>query len=196
MALAEQPSPARCVIWHPRGSLPPDQLVQALDKPQLAWRAWDNDLLAWAEVCAEGRDPAVSGCVLLLVEPDRLANLGAVLEAVERFRPLTLAWVFDPKAEPALASLTPEEARRRFAPEAKAKVTTKRGTIRAFAQAKGGAPPSPPPRLRLVDGDPVADAPTPPAPPQESSGTLLTTEEVEMLLSDQDPPSAPTGQVR
>ncbi len=195
MAPAEQPSPARCVIWHPRGSLPPDQLVQALDKPQLAWRAWDNDLLAFAEVCGEGRDSAVSGCVLLLVEPGRLANLGAVLDAVERFRPLTLAWIFDPTAEPALASLSLDEARRRFAPGARPKVATKAGAIRNFAKAKRSAEPPAPPRLRLVEGDPPTDEPAP-TPVADASGTMLTNEEVEMLLSDQEPPSAPPGQVR
>lgn len=195
MAPAEQPSPARCVIWHPRGSLPPDQLVQALDKPQLAWRAWDSDLLVWAEVCGEGRDPAVSGCVLLLVEPARLVNLGSVLDAVERFRPLTLAWVFDPTGEPALASLGLEEVRRRFAPGAKPKVATKSGAIKDFAKAKRTAGPPPPPRLRLVEGDPATDEPVSDAAP-DASGTMLTNEEVEMLLSDQDPPSAPPGQVR
>jgi hypothetical protein len=235
----QAPGPAgspvvRCILWHPRSSVLHHALIAALDRPAIQWKAWDSDLLALAELfrpstAADDLTLQARAKVLLLVEPTRLPGLLAVLDALERFRPDSLLWVFEGGDSPKLSSMSLLDVRRRFgsaaasvAPPTKPAapavspsfqiVTRVLGPIvpkpvapaAKPAATKSAAPrPASPPPLRLAgegtlpslpsdDPEPLSAAPRgdSPPPPDRAASTLLSEEEIEMLLAD-PPPKGP-----
>lgn len=90
---------ARCVLWHPRGSPPPNDLIDAIQRRNLSWTATDRRLAAIVQTLAApapaaGTTPVVP-TVLVLIDPPRLAGVDEVLDVVSRYRPRTALWVFD-----------------------------------------------------------------------------------------------------
>lgn len=159
----------RCVLWHARGALVDPSLVQVLDQRGIAWKAWDSDLLAIAELCRTSDPGMANGAarighrtVFLLCEPARLDHLSDAMKAIERFRPAANVWVFDPSRTDKLAGLRPREVIERYAGASNGTPVSQSAAV---AQATSSTAPSAP--EDEVDDGPIAIRPRqdPPAPP-------------------------------
>lgn len=160
-------NPVRAVLWTLDRPDPPAELASALSRQGIAWTRATGPFDAFARVLeAQGGEARV----LLLVEPESLPDWVEVLGALERFVPEVGCWGYRSSGVPRLAKLD----RPRTRPE----------VVVRPARARSG-----PPALRLTDA---------PAPPERSEGdgsnlparSLLTPEELEMLLADK-PPEGP-----
>lgn len=54
--------------------------------------------------------------ILLLVQPDSLAGLPVMIDAVDRYAPHTVWWAYEPKAQPQLRAVSTDELRKRITP--------------------------------------------------------------------------------
>lgn len=159
----------RAIVWR-RGDTPPD-LIAALDRQGIEWEPAGGPYEALSRVLA-CRARSARARVLLLVEPDGLEMVEEVRRAIERFDPATGCWVYRQGASPRLAPF----AQRAEVPELEV-------VVRPQPPGRGA------PDLRLAGhgggGPAEATAPAEAEPAQPRS--LLTPEELAMLLAD-DPP--------
>jgi hypothetical protein len=152
-------------------------------------------LAGWA---SEHADAPGAVRVLIVVEPSRLTDVRALLNAVDRYTPDAVRWVYKSGANPALRALveedvtTPVDSPSAGAPAASHPFRTV-GTPRAERR---------PMPLRFVDAPstPLREAHAPEQSEADGErgvpeGSRLTDEELAMLLGD-DPPSGDVGPSR
>lgn len=165
---ARQTGSARCAVWHAPGVAPPEDLLRALSGRGVWATAVTSAYLALAECCAVPSDRAA----LVMVDPEGSLPDGrvrAIVEAMGKYAPSSPIWVYDERSTHRL---------RAYVPAPTPSITS--GPIRR---------PMSPPRLRLA-GDPGIEPGAPmPVPELKGAGSLLTDEELAMLLSDE--PSEP-----
>ncbi|MEL7473368.1 MAG: hypothetical protein AAGK04_08625, partial [Planctomycetota bacterium] len=152
---------------------------------------------ALAQVCRMER-PASSDAaephVLLLDRPEQLEDVGDVVAAVSRFAPRTACWLFEPTNPPTLRAVEPDDVRSWAdasdlpaealgeAPR-RARIEVKPASIGPKGDAtelRAG------PALRLTGAAPgskTSSHDTEPRP--ETTGEVLSDEELEMLLADE-----------
>lgn len=144
------------MLWHVRGRRPPVELLGALARRGLVVRAVQSSYAALAELCLAHATSRTA--ILLLVEPETLAEPQAALEAARRYTPGAVLWVYEAGANKPLRELVEE---RMIAPP---------------------APPSAGHALRLSGDGPEATDDWPDE--EQEMGNLLTDEELAMLLDE------------
>lgn len=160
---ARRPGAARCAVWHAPGTSPPSDLLKALSGRGVSPRPVTSPYLALAECCADPADRAA----LVMVDPEGSLPDGrvrAMMDAMSKYAPASPVWVYDERSAHRLRAYVPEPG------------------------APGGGPvarPSAPPRLRLAGdaGHEVGEGESRVVTP--GAGSLLTDEELAMLLSDE-----------
>jgi len=91
-------SRVRCVLWHAPELPVPESLLSALSRRGIGFVARTTASRALAEACALSIEAPADRCVLLLVEPGRLAGSDEVLDIVERGTHRVAAWVFEERS--------------------------------------------------------------------------------------------------
>lgn len=184
---------ARCVLLAPPGSSPDPELLEALNRPDLALVQTDNIFIALAELCAAARRDVETlraggrgdGLILLLSHPGRLNDPASLVHAAERYAPHASVWLFDPAGTPRLRAVRVDDVTAWMqAAEAKAakavaaasaisipKISPGRDELR---QLSGPRPERTSPYSREIGKD-------------RQDSEILSTEELAMLLAV-DPP--------
>ncbi len=104
----QPPSPSRkrtrveAVLWHVPGMPIPQPLQAALQKQGIAFAPASSSYQALSKLLARRNR---TGRVLLCVEPDRLSDCQAVLEVLARFDPGVSCWSFVQHRSPKLAAM-------------------------------------------------------------------------------------------
>ncbi len=160
-----QPGSARCAVWHAPGTLPPRDLLQALVNRGVTARPVSSAYLALAECCAIPGERAA----LVMVDPDQSLDaerVRAMVDAMSKYAPASPVWVYDERSAHRLRAFAPTPA-----------------------SAAVGAPtrPSGPPKLRLAGEAAPDPGEAPDAPVVRGAGSLLSDEELAMLLNDEPP---------
>ncbi len=106
---------AMCILWHPRGSRPDEELVGTLQRRGFRTILCDNAVEATAWICrtARGRMDAAnhaSPVVLLMDRPGLLMGADACRDSVELYAPASVCWVHDPTVAPRLRAAAPGRA--------------------------------------------------------------------------------------
>lgn len=159
----------RCVaLCVGTGELPPD-LAAALRKRAVPTVVRRNVFDALAELCAE-RAPAA----LIIVEPNAIARAAELLDACAKHAPHAAVWRYDAAAN---------ERLRAFAPPPPAAAPDRPETVVRTAARASAAAPGRGPSLRLAPAD-EHDAPFPPEPADPSPSSILSDDELSMLLGD------------
>jgi hypothetical protein len=108
---------ARCVLLSPPRTVPERELLDALNRPDLAMVRTDNVYVAFAELCAAARREVEcmkagqrgEGLILLLAYPTRLTDPAALVRTAERYAPHASVWLFDPSGTPRLRAVRVED---------------------------------------------------------------------------------------
>lgn len=104
---------ARCVLLCPQRHGPDSELLEALNRPDLALIRTDNVYVALAELCAAARREVRAmnagerseGLILLLSHPTKLSDPAALVRTAERYAPHASIWLFDPAGSPRLRAV-------------------------------------------------------------------------------------------
>jgi hypothetical protein len=104
---------ARCVLLCPPRMTPETELLDALNRPDLALIRTDNVYVALAELCAAARREVkamkagerTEGLILLLAYPTKLTDPAALVRTAERYAPHASIWLFDPAGTPRLRAV-------------------------------------------------------------------------------------------
>jgi hypothetical protein len=213
----------RCVLWHAGGGELPGELLTSLSKRVGRMTICTSDYVALAESCLieRGRrleiasgSRAPGGGVVVLVHPIQLRGVGRFMEAMQTHAPSMAVWIFDRNANPKLRAVVEDDVTAWLAgqpPTTDAAPVTSNGPVIQYARGAtpppprapqpAAAQPAPAPRPRLADthngnGSNGTNGAT--SSPRRT-GSILTEEELRMLLSgDADPappaqPQAPLG---
>lgn len=202
----------RCIIWHPAHKPPRPELVAGFNRPPFrVFKAADPframaTICSWSEAC---RPQPGESTILLLVEPSELPDLRAFLDAREHYAAAAEVWVYESAGmTPLRKASAAEVARWRAAPESSAppqpvpSVRTAPSlatpALTPALRLAGDGPLPPERRVEPLDGEtpspvpdvkpkaPAADAarPSPDTPPpRPAPATLLTDDELAMLLA-------------
>ncbi len=176
------------VVWRSAGNEIPADLAGALARQQITWEEAIGPYDALARLLAN-RDAGHRGLVFLLAEPDQLRETDEVRAAIERFNPAIVSWVYRSKQRPHLAPFAQSsKAAAPAEPEIVVRPTT---TTRPKPQLKiagnGNRADAKHEKPRdSTPGRPDPEASSEPERPTEpeSPRSLLTPEELEMLLAD------------
>jgi hypothetical protein len=190
--MSPQGSNVHAIVWRAPHTTVPQALTEALARQGISSEEATGPYEAFSRLVASRAVPH-AGRVLLLVEPEGLPEQDSVRRAVERYDASARCWAFGEAQSPKLGPLPPAQR----APEAaESHPEPPRPVVRPLGDRVARREP---PRLRLR-GTEAANAE--PVKSGESSGhgdeqigsdaahsprSLLTTEELEMLLAD-DPP--------
>jgi len=164
------------IVWHAPDCPPPPKLLAALADRQIAVLRVQSAFRALAEVCRRGRSELPA---LIVVHPEMMANVVQLWEARSRYAPAARLWMYGPSADPKLraivdADITAWGPKPEIVPQAAARPRA------AVAQ----------PKLKLA-----GEGQVPPGPPESDDGedgakpSLLSPEELRMLLGDDEPPA-------
>jgi len=187
---AHDPRAIHCVLWHPRGSLPPPDLVALLHERGIQPVLRDDRYTAFAKLCVRHaravQDQTDQPLALLLIDPPNLDGVDEVVEAAAMYTPRAVCWVY--QEDKGLRAYTP---RPKTARHTEPSAPTARTPKPAAADTPPPAPraPAASPSLRLAGEGPV----TPPEDTDEKneSQSILTDEELAMLLADDEKDAAP-----
>ncbi|MBK7403844.1 MAG: hypothetical protein IPJ41_04215 [Phycisphaerales bacterium] len=169
------------VVWRSPASAVPRDLVAALARQGVTWQEASGPFEALAELLATRRDGAPSR-VLLLVEPRTLGEADEVRRALLRFDPAVRCWGFAEGANPRLTPLAPlppiadQEIHIRPAP-ARAETPRLRLSGEGPNQAAEAEHPA-------ESGSQIHQMDTDENPGSRPPRSLLTAEELDMLLAD------------
>lgn len=176
------------VVWRASDGDVPVSLIDALDRQGIGHEDATGPLDAFSRILAS-RKRGARGRVLVLVEPERLADHETIRRALERFDPDARGWAYRSTQSPRLAPIAPLPV-----PEKAPDVVVRAGAGHTGRRdGPGGTQPagpgssSAPPSLKLAG----EGGQTPPrAGPdedaeQQAPRSVLTPEELEMLLADQ-----------
>lgn len=175
------------MIYHRIGSDPPPELLRTLDSRGVAAQACTDPFTALSELLIARRTPGL-GLVILLIEPEQLDQVDRLSRALLRYAPWATCWVYREQDQPHLQSIDPAELG----------ITG--------PQPNGLMPPAgdhvrTAPHLRLTGDGPADDAHSRAnlphdareeldgdeadgSPDAEGPASLLTEEELRMLLAD------------
>lgn len=215
MSQASRHARTRCVLWRPPHLPVPQDLLASLQRRHVAITDCTDSFAAMAHLCRLQRS-AQDPFVLLLVSPSHLPEAAEVLEAAARYAPLAARWWYDARCSPKLQQVTDADiAAWAGVPlpsiaSAFTAVEPRETVVVPPRRAAAPAYPRSSPPLRLTHED---DAPRMPEPeasagrngagphlvgplseadnPPPSPATLLTNEELAMLLSDDFNPAPP-----
>lgn len=203
---------ACCVLWHGRHDRAPEELSAALNRRGVSVARVVGAYTALAEACRlGGRSRTIvagpGSAILVLAEPASLGCAATVARAVARYAPHVSIWVYESGANPKLRALVEEdvEAWERVAVRSdkpamtadrapaiaaegpRVRVVRGAGRTGAFGGSARAAP-----VLRLTEDDDVDTARRSAAPAgdtdEEAPRQLLTSEELAMLLADDERP--------
>lgn len=196
----EVPSP-QCIVWHAPDRYPPSVLRDALERRGIEPRQFAEPHAALAALCITAQEARRGSVVIfLVVEPEGIGPVADVVEAVRVYAPGARLWLYSESEHDQLRQITDEDVIR-WGRRASG------GRERPAVDPDAG-----PPKLKLVDhGDPVEEAFGPDQDPNggstggpdegdvghagadddagdaEDPNSLLTDDELSMLLDD-DPP--------
>lgn len=223
MARSSRPTLTRCVLWRPPHIPAPPDLLASLRRRAVAITECADPFSATAHVCRidrEGRDPVV----LLLVSPAELPEAAEVLDVAARYAPHAARWWYDEDENPRLRQVLPEDVLAWTPRPPRTTQTFPSATPPSIAAAFKGFEPADrrrPARGTGQDGGPALrlthDAGAGPDEPRAAAGrngasravseapgegpapspsTLLTNEELAMLLADDTPVQQPQSPMR
>ena len=173
------------VVWRASDGDVPVALTDALDRQAIGHEDAAGPLDAFSRLLA-ARNRGARGRVLVLVEPERLNDHEAIRRALERFDPDARSWAYRASQSPRLAPMAPLPP---IEPAAEVVVRpgAGRGSVPGGSPAAGPGAGSAPPTLKLAGK--TGQTPQPAAPDEDSEQqaprSVLTPEELEMLLADQ-----------
>jgi hypothetical protein len=106
-------APARqvaCVIWHKAAAKLRPELLAALNRPGFSLQITDHPIDAVASVLSVSAAAVRAGerkglVVLVLVEPESLPDALEVSQAMYRYAPAAVLWLFDPAGSPQLRAV-------------------------------------------------------------------------------------------
>jgi hypothetical protein len=196
------------VLWHDPGSPVPDQLAAALGSKGIVTTRVTNPFMALAVLCRLSHRAAErpDQTALVILSPERLADAPAVCDAATKYASTARRWMFGPATNPVLRPIVEADVDAWRGPTAAPmpEVKVMPGAARA-ARARPATPPPPAsyraspsagPALRLTGDGPLdplvkpADGEGGELAGQEAetprSSTLLSAEELRMLLGDDD----------
>ncbi|MCW5777570.1 MAG: hypothetical protein KIS87_14130 [Phycisphaeraceae bacterium] len=178
----EGPRPSLpCVLWHAPRVRPPASLLVALRRRGIEPRAEIGPYAAFAHLLRMSKAARHPSPVLVLVEPELLPEWDRVLSAIVRFAPTSVCWAFrtgNPDSLTVVEAPKPTPVTFVDAPSVR----------RASVPLRlSGTPMSSPEADRQANGQ--KSSPDPESMP--NARTLLTEEELAMLLTDE-----PTGDAR
>lgn len=168
------------VVWRASDGDVPVSLVDALDRQGIGHEDASGPLDAFARLLA-ARNRGVRGRVLVLVEPERLLECETIRRALERFDPDARSWAYRATQSPRLAPMAP------LPPLEKTPDVVVRAGAGKDSRAGGPRTGSAPPSLKLSGESghtPPSDGPEEDS-EQQAPRSVLTPEELEMLLADQ-----------
>lgn len=180
------------VVWRSAGNETPADLASALARQDIAWEEAVGPFDALARLLAN-RDAGHRGLVLLLVEPAQLRETDEVRAAIERFNPAIVSWVYRSKQSPHLAPLAqsskatvPTEPEIVVRPSAPSRPETRSKPNLKLAGNGNKAGTKHEKHRDSTPGRPDLETPSEPERPTdpESPRSVLTPEELEMLLTD------------
>jgi hypothetical protein len=197
------------VLWHDPASAVPDQLAAALGSKGIVTTRVTNPFMALAVLCRLSHRAAErpDQTALVILSPERLADAPAVCDAASKYASTARRWMFGPASNPVLRPIVDADVetwRGPAAPMPEVKVVP--GAVRA-AKMRPATPPPPlsyraspagAPALRLTGDGPLdplvkpADGDGGELAGQEAkaetprASTLLSAEELRMLLGDDD----------
>ncbi|MDQ7012932.1 MAG: hypothetical protein Q9O74_03430 [Planctomycetota bacterium] len=185
------------VVWQQPDGQPSRALADALDRQGIKSEAAGNPFEAFAKLLA-ARSRGVKGRVLVLVEPGALPDQESLRRAVERFDPDARCWAYEAAKNPKLTPLphplppaeeTPEVVVRPLhtddrhmdgsMPRAVRSGSTGRPNLKLTGKA-AEAPGETSGEVKSTTVEDTGDGHDQP----ESPRSVLTTEELEMLLAD------------
>lgn len=166
-------SSVHAVVWRQPGGAVPAALADALSRQGITFEAACGPFDALSRVF-HARARGDEARVLLLVEPETLPDQEAVRVALDRYDPQARCWAYRERGSPKLGPLPVPP------PPSEPEIVVRQQ-------------PRPKPQLRLTDDPPPREAATdalsdddgPEAQaPSDSPRSILTPEELEMLLAD------------
>ena len=167
-------APIHAVVWRAVGAETPADLIAALARQGIDWEEAVGPFDAFARLAAGRRRGSRA---LLLVEPTALTGSEEVRRAIERFDPGVACWGYQRGQSPRLARLAPFSKPK----EPEIVVRPRPGGATKLRLAGEGAPKRSenPTEIDSERGGHPEEAPEP-----ESPRSILTPEELEMLLAD------------
>ena len=207
----------RCILWTARGQAPSPDLVGALSRKGIDVEPCTSPYEAIARLCVVARSPerraSKHAAVLLLCDPETLDRAAEVAQLAERYADGSVLWVYA-SGTGRLRSATTQEAAAwskpevKFGPAVREIKAAQAVAPRPAPMPTPKAPPRPSAPLRLSGRgtlpptvDDSAEATPRPTPDKAASHSanghaepgrvppgLLSDEELEMLLSPDDPP--------
>ncbi len=178
-----------CILLHETcddGQPPvPHALLSSLQRKDLSLSHAHDALTVMADVMARHRR-MVGGAVrepliVLIVEPDRLEGAWELADAVHRYAPFTVCWLFQSEYEPRLRQYTPDDAsaRQDDAPPVRPAEPAWEPTSCEPRLVEYEASPSSTRQLHRADDD--------------GASAVLSGEELRMLLTGEEPPGPSTS---
>ena len=176
------------VVWRASDGDVPVSLVDALDRQGIGHEDATGPLDAFSRLLAS-RNRGARGRVLVLVEPEQLAEHEIIRRALERFDPDARSWAYRATQSPRLAPMAPLPAAEK-APDVVVRAgagRSGRGDGLGGTQPAGPGSVSAPPALKLAGKGGQTPPPTEQGEDaeQQTPRSVLTPEELEMLLADQ-----------
>ncbi len=183
---AHDPRAIQCVLWHPRGSEPPAELIALLHERGIQPIIRDDRYTAFAKLCVRHaravHDQSDQPLALLLIDSADLDGVDEVVEAAAMYAPRAVCWVYQ-EGQGLRAYATRPKTARNDQP------TTPAPTVHppkpAAPESAPPTPHTPAPSLRLAGQGPLA-----PLEENDQDKSILTDEELSMLLADDDKDAA------
>ncbi len=152
-----------CVLWTPAGQEPPRELLASLERRGLAWVAAQDGYSAMAEILLRQKvGNGTKSAVLVLVHPTKLDLSGMVVDALGRFAGPVAVWRYDPEAHPVLAAAQRHEL----------------ATVFVRTESIEPRP------IRTPEPKPQASLPKEEEDDEPTATSLLSDEELSMLLAE------------
>lgn len=195
--VAELPPPdkaaaLRCVLVHASGEPIPDRLMQALRAKKVEVDATDDIYGALVALCGYARDPGVALPILALVEPARIPHAPELVEAASVYAPKAVHWVYASSPREQIREVRESDLaawRADLSTTGTGSLIEPRVLEQGSAEIRTDSGEEPRPeqaRIAPNGADPLADAPSE-GQNREHPGSILTDEEMDMLLADEDP---------
>lgn len=163
-----------CVLWIPaaderEASQAPKELIASLERRHLRWTIARDGYRAMAEMLLRVRTSGPKAAVLVLVHPTKLDLSGLVVDSLNRYCGAVAVWRFDPAAQPVLAKAQRHELATVFTRTERVVPRPANPSTKATRPAAEQSPPK---------------RPEPAEREEPTAASLLSEEELSMLLAD------------